>query len=67
MGKKIMGKGEKWWSPAFSPFPTIFSEGFFLRVINTVDYAVKATDGQLSCTCPKYIPLLFDKIIKLIG
>ena len=26
--KNIVGKGEKSWLPAFSPFPTMFSKGF---------------------------------------
>ena len=31
----IVGKGEKWWFPALSPFLTLFSKGFFSRVIKT--------------------------------
>ena len=27
----IVGKGEKFCLPAFSPFPTVFSKGYFLR------------------------------------
>ena len=30
-----MVKGENAGSPAFSPFPTIFSKGLFLRVVKT--------------------------------
>ena len=29
MGRKHCGKRRKCWLPAFSPFPTIFSKGFF--------------------------------------
>ena len=29
-----VGKGEKCWQLAFSPFPTLFAKGLFLRVIN---------------------------------
>ena len=27
-----VGEGEKWWLPAFSPFPNMFSKAFFSRV-----------------------------------
>ena len=29
------------WLPAFSPFPTMFTKNFILRIINRQDYAVK--------------------------
>ena len=32
--ENIVGKGKKCWLPAFSPFPTMFSKGFFFRIIN---------------------------------
>ena len=35
--KNIVGKGEKCWSPAFTPFPTMFSKGFLFRVVITLD------------------------------
>ena len=31
--ENIEGKGKKCWLPAFSPFPTTFSKGFFLGVV----------------------------------
>ena len=31
--EKNCGKRRKCWFPAFSPFPTMFSKGFYLRVI----------------------------------
>ena len=34
--EKIVGKGEKCWLPAFSPFPIMFSKGFFFKVIKVV-------------------------------
>ena len=37
MVEDIVGKGEKCWLPAFSPFPTMFSKGFFCRVLNNRD------------------------------
>ena len=46
----IMGKVENACLPAFSPFPTIFSKGFFLIVIKSLDYVVK---GKYSITCIK--------------
>ena len=37
----FVGKGEKCWLPAFSPFPIMFSKVFFLRVIKSRDCVVK--------------------------
>ena len=36
--EKIAGKC---WLRAFSPFPTMFSKGFFLRVVESRDYVAK--------------------------
>ena len=36
--ENIVGKGEKCWLPAFSPFPTMFSKAFFSRVVKSRDY-----------------------------
>ena len=33
-GRKHCGKRRKCWSLVFSPFPTMFSEGYLLRVTN---------------------------------
>ena len=41
-GRKHCGKRRKYWLPAFSPFPTMFSEGYFLRVIRNRDCGVKS-------------------------
>ena len=38
---KHCGKRRKCRLPAFSPFPTMFSEGLFIRVIKSQDYVVK--------------------------
>ena len=35
--KNIVGKGEKCWLPAFSPFPAMFSTGFYFRVVENRD------------------------------
>ena len=35
-----VGKGEKCWLPAFSPFPTWFSKPFFIRVVKGGDCVV---------------------------
>ena len=42
MGKKHGGKTRKCWLPAFSRFSTMFSKGFFLRVIKSRDSVVKS-------------------------
>ena len=42
MGRKYCwGKKRKCWLPAFSPFPTVFSKGFFFRVVESWDFVVK--------------------------
>ena len=41
-GRKHVGKRRKCWSPAFSPFPTMFSKGFFPRVVKSRDCVVKS-------------------------
>ena len=33
--------GRKCWLPAFSPFPTMFSKGFFIRVVKSRDCVLK--------------------------
>ena len=39
-GRKHCGKRRNCWLPAFSPFPTMFSKGFFLRVVKSRDCVV---------------------------
>ena len=34
-------KRRKFWSPPFSPFPTVFSKAFFFKVIKSQDCVVK--------------------------
>ena len=41
-GRKQCGKRRKCWLPAFSPFPTMFSKGFFLRAVKCCDCVVKS-------------------------
>ena len=41
-GRKHCGKRGKCWLPAFSPFPTMFSKGFFLRVVKSRNCMVKS-------------------------
>ena len=41
MGEKHCGKRRKCWSPAFSPFPTMFSKDFFHRSDKSRDCVVK--------------------------
>ena len=38
--RKHCGKRRNCWLPAFSPFPTMFSKGFFLRVVKSRDCVV---------------------------
>ena len=40
--ENIVGNGKKNLLPAFSPFPTMFSKGYFLRVIKSQDCVVKS-------------------------
>ena len=40
--ENIVGKRRKCWLPAFSPFPTMFSKGFFVRVVKSLDCVVKS-------------------------
>ena len=40
--RKYCGIRRKCWSPAFSPFPTMFLKAFFLRVIKSLDFVVKS-------------------------
>ena len=39
--EKHCGKRRKCWLPAFSPFPTMFSKGFFSRVVKSQDRVVE--------------------------
>ena len=41
MGRKHGEKRRKCWFPAFSPFPTMFSKGLFLRVVKSQHRVVK--------------------------
>ena len=41
MCRKHCRKSRKCWLPTFSPFPTMFSEGLFFKVIESRDCAVK--------------------------
>ena len=41
-GLKHCGKRRKCWLLAFSPFPTMFSKGFFFRVVKSRDCMVKS-------------------------
>ena len=40
--ENIYGKRKKCCLPAFSPFPTIFSKGFFFRAVNSRGCVVKS-------------------------
>ena len=42
MDRKHCVKRRKCWLPAFSPFPAIFSRGFFFRVVKSRDCVVKS-------------------------
>ena len=47
MGRKHCRKRRKCWLPARSPFPTIFSKGFFFRVVKSKDCVVESTLQQI--------------------
>ena len=47
--ENIVGKGENAGLPAFSPFPTMFSKVFFLRVIKSRDCVLKSQVKQNLC------------------
>ena len=40
--ENIVGKGNKFWFPAFSPFFTVFSKAVYVRVVKTLDCVVKS-------------------------
>ena len=42
MGRKHCGERRKCWSPAFSPFHTVFSKAFFCRVVKSMNSVVKS-------------------------
>ena len=42
MSRKQCGKRRKCWLPAFSPFPTMFSETVFFRLVKSQDLVVKS-------------------------
>ena len=52
--RKHCGKRRKCWLPAFSPFATMFSKGFFLKVIKRRDSVIKV---QVTNTVPSKSPL----------
>ena len=41
MGTKHCGKRRKCWLQCWSPFCTMFSKGFFFRVVKRRDYMIK--------------------------
>ena len=62
-GRKHYGKRRKCWLPAFSPFPTMFSKGFFFKVVRSWDCVVKSqtvkeaitkSDFNFDITCMKF-------------
>ena len=58
MGRKHGGKRRKCWLAAFSPFPSMFSKDFLLRVVKTKDYVVKG----LLCTTQYRVLTTLDKM-----
>ena len=44
--ENIVGKGVNASLPAFSPFPTMFSKFFFIKVVKSRDCVLKAFDSQ---------------------
>ena len=48
-GRKHCGERRKCWLPSFSPFPTVFSKGFFYRVVKSRDCVVKKFTKHNTC------------------
>ena len=46
--ENIVGKGEKCWLPAFSPFPVMFLKGFFFGVVKSHDCMTKLSSAVFS-------------------
>ena len=42
VGRMMIVLLEEWKTPAFSPFPTVFSKAFFFRVVKSRDCVVKS-------------------------
>ena len=72
MGRKHCRKRRKCWLPAFSPFPTMFSKGFFFRVVKSWDYVVEFVEkitflkkivekGDNDDRLEDWDPFVFDK------
>ena len=47
MGRKHSGKRRKCWLPAFSPFLTMFSKGFYFSVVGSRDGVVRSYDSDI--------------------
>ena len=46
--KKKCGKMRKYWLPPFSPFPAMFSNDFFLKVVKRRDCVVELKRGWVN-------------------
>ena len=57
--EKHCGKRQKCWLPVFSPFPTMFSKGFFHRVVKSWDCVV---ESQSILQWVVHLPMLFWSI-----
>ena len=56
--ENIVGKRRNYWWPAFSPFPTMFSEAFPFRVIKSGDFVVKGQSlTRVGFNCKKNLIL----------
>ena len=48
IGRKHCGKRRKCWLPAFSPFLTMFSKGYFLMVVKCQDCVIKSLRKEMT-------------------
>ena len=74
MGRKYCGKRRKYWLPAISPFPTIFSQGvILLRVLNSLpnddifDLTKFKAFADNKQNIAKIIVSVFDRTENIVG
>ena len=64
-GRKGCGERTKCWLPAFSPLPTMFSKGYFFRVVIVKVLFVWKRVNPLP-NCPNFIMIQREKLFKNI-
>ena len=64
MGKKHCGKRRKCWLSEFSPFPTMFSKGFFFRVFKRSLLKTLWNKKKIVVTSISPFPTMFSPLSK---